>query len=175
MKKQIIKSINFILIMSLTLSGCYKMEDGAYVEPITIYEKINGTWNLSSLKYVDGFAKFNNIEPNEENLTNWFNYKDFQLVLNVDDKNNPTDYNVLGDVPELFPSSGYWQLSSSFQTTNSQPIFINLYSDLEKTKQIGRLNLISIPGANNNMEIALERKSNDVPLTSYVFKLFLAN
>lgn len=164
-----------LLIILLILSGCYKTEDGMYVEPITIYEKIDGAWSLSSLKYVDGFAKSNNIEPTEENITNWFNYKDFQLILNVDENFKPNDYSVLGDVPELFPSNGYWQLSSAFQTTNSQPIFINLYSDLEKTKQIGTLRLVSIPGANNTLEIALERKSNDVPLTSYVFKLVLAN
>lgn len=164
-----------IFILTLQLAGCYKTEDGEYIEPITIYEKINGKWNLSSLKYIDAFAKSNNIEPSEENLSNWFNYKDFQLTLNVDENNVPSDYSVTGDVPELFPSNGYWQLSSAFQTTNSQPIFINLYSDSNKTNQIGTLRLISIPGANNTLEIALERKSNDVPLTSYVFKLFLAN
>lgn len=164
-----------LLIISFHLGGCYKVEDGGYVEPITIYEKINGVWNLSSLKYIDEFAKSNNIEPNEENLTNWFNYKDFQLTLNVDENNQPNDYSVSGDVPELFPSVGYWELSSAFPTTNMQPVLINLYSDASKTELSGQLQLTSIPGVNTNMEIQLVRASNEVAFASYVFKLFPAN
>jgi len=163
------------LLLAFQFAGCYKTDDGAYVEPITIYEKIHGVWNLSSLKYVDEYAKSNNIEPNEDNLTNWFNYKDFQLTLNVDESNQPVDYSVAGDVPELIPSTGYWKLSSAFPTTNMQPVLINLYADAAKTDLTGQLHLISIPGVSTNMEVQLVRSSNNVAFASYMFKLFPAN
>lgn len=172
------KKINFpLIILSVVLlfSGCFETEEGTYVAPITTYEKVKGVWNLSSLVLKDDYAASLDLEPSEVNLTNLFNFNNLQLTLNVDDNNQPLDYIVNGDIPKLFPTSGYWELSSSFPTTNLEPALIYLYSDVEKTNKIGELNLTAIPTGNNSMEIRLIRSSNQVPFATYIFKFFPSN
>jgi hypothetical protein len=164
-----------IIIIVLLFLGCSETDDGTYVEPISTCEKIKGVWNLSSLIYKDDYANSLELEPSEVNLTNVFNFNNLQLTLNVDDKNQPLDYAVSGNVPKLFPAVGYWELSSSFPTTNLEPILIHLYSDTQKSNKIGELNLTSIPSGNNNMEIRLIRSSSQVPFATYIFKFFPSN
>lgn len=159
-------------MMCLFAISCDNTEDGSYVDPITIYEKVNGNWGLTNLKMVDDFAKASKIEPSEENLSTYFNYEDFKLKFNVDEKNNPTSYEVTGNVPPLFAPKGYWQLSSDFQPTNpGNAIKIYLYSDAQKTQKTDELRLSSVPGKNGEMEIQLSRTSGGVAFVSYVFKL----
>ncbi len=155
--------------------GCDNTDDGSYVAPITLYEKVNGNWGLTNLKMVDEVAKANNIEPNEENLSTYFNYEDFKIKFNVDEKNNPTSYEVTGDVPPLFAPKGYWSLSSDFQQTNGVGTKIYLYSDAQKTQKTDELRLASVPGKNKEMQIQLVHSSGGVAFVSYVFKLNAIN
>lgn len=162
--------------MCLTVIGCDNTEDGSYVDPITLYEKVNGNWGLTNLKLVDEFAIVNAIEPHEENLSTYFNYEDFKIKFNVDEKNQPTSYEVLGDVPPLFAPKGFWRLSSDFQQTNaSGPVSIYLYSDAQKTQKTDELKLTSIPGNNDEMELKLVHSSGGSAYASYVFKLTAIN
>ena len=170
-----IKIYFFLLLVPLLFSKCQETVDGDFVSPITTYEKIKGTWYLSSLILKDDYANSLEIEPSELNLTNVFNFNDFQLTLNVNDNNEPLDYSVNGAVPKLFPTEGFWNLSTSFPTTNLEPTLIYLYADLAKSTKIGELHLTSIPSGNNNMEIRLVRSSNDVPFATYIFKFFPSN
>lgn len=163
------------LIIVFQLPGCYQIEDGSYVEPITTFEKINGTWNLTKLTMVDNYAKANAFDPVEMDLTSWFNFETLQIKLNVDENNTPTTYEVGGTMPELFPKSGYWDLSSAFPNTNLTAPAINLYGSAAKTDKIGELLLTSVPGASSEAEIQLVRYADDVPYVSYVFKLTSAN
>lgn len=155
--------------------SCDNTEDGSYVDPITLYEKVNGNWALTNLKMVDEVAKANKIEPNEENLSTYFNYEDFKIKFNVDEKNNPTSYEVTGNVPPLFAAKGYWALSSDFQPTNNGANKIYLYSDAQKTQKTDELRLISVPGKNEEMQIQLTRTSGGVDFVSYIFKLNAIN
>jgi Domain of unknown function (DUF5004) len=167
------KSIYWVaLMMCLFAIGCDNTEDGSYVDPITIYEKVNGNWGLTNLKMVDEFAKANKIEPNEENLSTYFNYEDFKIKFNVDERNNPTTYEVTGNVPPLFAPKGYWQLSSDFQpTTPGNAVKIYLYSDSQKTQKTDELRVTSMPGKGGEMELQLARVSGGATFLSYVFKL----
>ena len=167
------KSIYWLaFMMCLFAIGCDNTDDGSYEDPISIYEKVNGNWGLANLKMVDEFAKANKIEPSEENLSTYFNYEDFKIKFNVDEKNNPTSYEVSGNVPALFALKGYWQLSSAFQpTTPGNAIKIYLYSDAQKTQKTDELRLTSIPGKGGEMEIQLARTSGGTTFLSYVFKL----
>lgn len=160
-----------LVFFCLLFIACSETDNGSYQEPITIYEKINGEWKLMNLKMVDEFAKANSIEPNEQNLSALFNYQDFKITFNLDDKMQPTTYNVSGNVPPIFQLNGYWQLSSSFQTTSAEAIEIALYSDEQKTNKTDNLRLTSVPGSNKEMEIQLVRKSSGVPFISYIFNL----
>ena len=163
-------------MMCLFAIGCDNTEDGSYVDPITIYEKVSGNWGLTNLKMVDVFAKANKIEPNEENLSTYFNYEDFKIKFNVDEKNNPTSYEVTGNVPPLFAPKGYWRLSTDFQPTNpGNPVKIYLYSDAQKTQKTDELRVGSIPGKNGEMEIQLDHASGGIVFVSYVFKLTAIN
>ncbi|MBZ4033953.1 DUF5004 domain-containing protein [Flavobacterium sp. 17A] len=170
------KSLYWIAFMMCFFAiGCDNTEDGSYVDPITLYEKVNGNWALTNLKMVDEVAKANKIEPNEENLSTYFNYEDFKIKFNVDEKNQPTSYEVTGNVPPLFAPKGYWALSSDFQPTNGGANKIYLYSDAQKTTKTDELRLISVPGKNEEMQIQLTRTSGGVDFVSYVFKLTAIN
>ncbi|WP_459641201.1 DUF5004 domain-containing protein [Flavobacterium sp. CGRL2] len=130
---------------------------------------------MANLKMVDEVAKANKIEPNEENLSTYFNYEDFKINFSVDEKNQPTTYEVTGNVPPLFAPKGYWALSSAFQPTNSGATRIYLYSDAQKTQKTDELRLISVPGKNDEMQIQLTHSSDGVDFVSYVFKLNAIN
>lgn len=160
-----------LFFLGLLALGCNELEDGSYVEPITVYEKIHGSWNLMNLKMVDEFAKANNIMPSEQNLSSLFNYDTFQITFNVDNNMQPSSYMVTGNVPPLFQLNGYWKLSSSFQPTSPGAIEIFLYSDEQKVNGTDTLLLTSIPGSNQEMEIQLVRKSGGTAFVSYVFNL----
>ncbi|MGQ1946185.1 DUF5004 domain-containing protein [Geofilum sp. OHC36d9] len=159
----------------LQLEGCSKTEDGSYVAPITIYEKINGMWSLDKLTYVDEIAKANDLSLIEEDLSSWFNYSDFLLQLNVDDENQPTTYEVTGDVPPLFSPTGYWSLTSDFVNSDLTAVRINLFDDASKQEMTDQLRIIAVPGSSQEMQIQLVRTSNDVAFASYLFKLSKAN
>ncbi|MEP6929530.1 MAG: DUF5004 domain-containing protein [Flavobacterium sp.] len=163
------------VVMCLMAIGCDNTEDGSYVDPITIYEKVNGNWGLTNLKMVDESAKANKIEPNEENLSTYFNYEDFKINFTVDTQNRPTSYEVTGNVPPLFAPKGYWGLSSDFQQTNASAVKIYLYSDAQKTQKTDELRVISVPGKNEEMQLQLMRTSGGVAFVSYVFKLNAIN
>jgi len=169
------KIIYLFAIISLFAVGCNEQDDGGHVDPITIYEKINGEWGLMNLKMVDDFAKTNAIEPSEQNLSTLFNFEDFKISFNVDEKMQPTSYVVSGNVPPLFALNGYWDLNSPFQQTNGGAAIINLYSDEAKTQLTDQLRLTSVPGSNDEMEIQLRRASGGTVFVSYVFKLFAIN
>lgn len=169
------RSIYLLVILGLLTLGCNEQDDGERVAPITLYEKINGTWGLMNLKMVDEFAKANAIEPHEQDLSTYFNYADFQIKFNVDDKMQPTTYEVLGNVPPLFAANGYYELSTNFQPTNSNGVRIRLFSDAAHTAPTDELRLTSVPGSNEEMEIQLVRTSGGAPFVSYVFKLNAIN
>ncbi len=171
------KSIYWLAVfMCLMTISCDNTEDGSYVDPITLYEKVNGNWGLTNLKMVDESAKANAIEPSEQNLSTYFNYEDFKIKFNVDEKMNPTSYEVLGDVPPLFAAKGFWRLSSDFQQTNaSGPVRIYLYSDAQKTQKTDELRLTSVPGNSDEMELQLVHSSGGIAFVSYVFKLTAIN
>ncbi len=155
--------------------GCDNTDDGSYVEPITLYEKVNGNWGLTNLKMVDEVAKANKIEPSEENLSTYFNYEDFKIKFNVDEKNQPTSYEVTGNVPPLFAPKGFWALSSAFQSTTGAGTKIYLYSDAQKTQKTDELSLIAVPGKSKEMQFQLAHSSGGVDFVSYVFKLNAIN
>lgn len=164
-----------MIVLSFSFQSCQKIDDGEFVEPITIFEKIKGDWTLSSLTYVDDYAKSINLEPYEYNLSGWFNFDNLSISLSVDDNNKPTSFLINGSVPEIIPLNGFWNLSSPYPSTNLEPLLINLYDDAQNNNLIGTLNLTSIPGANNFMEIRLIHSSSQLPFSTYVFKFYPSN
>lgn len=174
MRTRILLFVCFMFFASF-YSGCKKPDDGVYVDPITLYEKVKGTWKLNEILQIDETAKIAGIAPDEISLFSQFDFKNFSIALNVDAGNQPTSYLVSGNVPELFPKEGFWDLNSPFPAANGSGPTINLYSNSGKTTLIGQLYIVSMPGAQPEMEFKLTRKAAGVPFVSYQYKLSSTN
>jgi hypothetical protein len=136
-----------------------------------LYEKIGGTWAITGITQVDEVAKASSLSPVEETLTTKFNFKSFVIALNVDASFQPTTFEVTGKAPELFASSGYWQLDKPFVHADQTSSNILLFSDEARTQQIEKLTITTIPGTKDVLEFSLTRMDNGSPFVSYVYKL----
>lgn len=164
-----------LMVFVLPFAACNDTDDGSYVAPITLYEKVKGSWTLNNVIQVDETAKVSGIKPDEMSLYSRFGFESLNITLNVDAENQPTSYKVGGTAPELFPNEGYWDLDTSFPYASGTAPTINLYSDAAKTSLTGRLTITSVPGAKSEMELKLTRKSKDVAFVSYVYQLSSLN
>jgi hypothetical protein len=160
-----------LLFMILPFSGCDPVtDDGSYVDPITLYEKVGGSWKLADIRQVDETAKAAGISPSEIGLYAQFQFGSLAIELKTEN-NQPVLYQVTGGAPELFPNTGYWQLDTEFPYANGTAPKILLYSDAAKTVKTGELSITSMPGAKQEMELKLTRTSKGVPFVSYLYSL----
>ena len=160
-----------LLFMILPFSGCDPVtDDGSFVDPITLYEKVGGNWNLADIRQVDETAKAAGISPNESSLYAQFSFGTLAFELKTEN-NQPASYQVTGSAPELFPNTGFWQLDTEFPFADGTAPKILLYSDAAKTVKIGELSITSMPGARTEMELRLTRTTQGVPFVSYIYSL----
>lgn len=171
--KRAVVIVFLLMVVAQLFVGCYKSDDGTYTDPITIYEKIGGTWGLTKITQVDEIAVASSLDPDDFVLTNEFNFKTFTITLNVDETFNPTTFEVGGSAPELFIKTGYWELSSAFPTTDASAIRILLYTDEAKTQLADELSVTTLPGSKSTLEFKLTRSSNGTPYVSYQYALKL--
>ncbi|MBN1925595.1 MAG: DUF5004 domain-containing protein [Prolixibacteraceae bacterium] len=165
--------ILFLLVLTQFITGCYQTDDGTFTEPITIYEKIGGTWLLTKITEVDEIAVASSLKPDNITLTNYFNFKTFTITLNVDENNQPTTFEVGGSSPELFLKNGYWDLSNPFPNTDATAVKIRLYSDDSKSDPVDELDIMALPGRRATLEFYLTREANDIPYVTYQYALKL--
>ncbi len=154
------------------LIRCEKQDDGNYVLPITRYELIKGKWKLNSIKMVDELAKANNQKPFEMALTSEFNFTTMVIELKVDSSSGsikPTGFEVTGNAPALFASSGYWDMDVPYARSDGKASKIRLYSDKAKTQLLDELELTAVPGKENKLEFRLVRYSEGNPYLSYTY------
>jgi hypothetical protein len=149
--------------------SCNKTDDGTYTAAITLYEKIGGTWKITSIKEVDEIAKASSIKPNEVLLLSKFNFTTFVISLAVDENSEPTTYTVEGTAPNLFEPTGYWKLDNPFPHTDNISSKIQLFSDQAKTQMTDELVVSAIPGVKNVLQFNLVRKSNGIPFVTYQY------
>ncbi len=159
----------------LLLTACATTDDGAYVAPISISEKIGGQWSAISIKQTDELAKAAGETVTDLGLSRQFSFISFSINFGTDAKNNPTSYTVTGDAPALIPVSGYWGMPNLYPNTDTSPNEIYLYSDQAKTKKIATLTLSSVPGLLDVFEFKLTRRSNGVAFVSYTYRLCKVN
>lgn len=171
--KVYLKHFTVFLLLTIMFSfvACNDTDDGSFVEPITIYEKIRGNWKTTFVKQIDEVAKSKSESPSEMTITDLFNFSTFSIALNVDANNKPTEYKVGGTAPELFPKSGYWNLDYEFPNTNGTATKLNLYSDAAKTNKVGELSITATPGATSVLELKFTRKTQGTDFVSYVYNL----
>jgi hypothetical protein len=163
-----------VILLSLALAlGCEKVDDGNYVRPLTIYEKIMGKWSLTSVKQVDEIALAGGVKPNELDLTTKFTFKTFKITLNVDSTNEvkPTTYLVEGTAPALFNAQGYWDLDKPYSHTDGTVSKLYLYSDEAKTTLTNEIDVVTVPGTKAVLGLKLIRSDNGTPFLSYTYSL----
>lgn len=168
-----LKPLYALLLLSLMsgtiFTACNDTDDGSYVKPITLGEKIHGKWTLSSMKQVD--------ETNGQSLdlSGRFNFTSFSIDLKADADNNPTTFSVEGSAPALLPASGSWNMENPFTNADGTASKIILYSDASQSTKVGELTVTATPGANRVLEFKLTRKVKGQPFVSYVYNLLPAN
>lgn len=155
--------------------ACEKTDDGSYAAPLTLYEKLAGTWQLTGLLQIDELAKASAITPDEMELKSQFGFTSLSISLNVDTDSLPTTFEVTGGAPALFIESGYWDLDNAFINADGTSNKILLYSDEAKSDVVDELSLVTIPGARTILEFKLTRIADDVPFVSYQYKFKKAN
>jgi hypothetical protein len=168
----------FLLLAAVatSLGGCTDpTDDGKYTDPITLYEKVQGDWSLVNLTQTDETAKAASLQPQEMSIYSQFEFGTFAISFDVDATFAPTTYEVTGSAPNLFPASGYWDLSTEHPQANATAPVIRLYSDASLSTLIGELAVTSTPGANPEMDLRLTRTSDGVPFVSYTYKLSPTN
>lgn len=162
-----IKNFVQVVLGALVISSCTN-DDGTYTEPITMYEKIGGTWNLSRIKQVDELAVANKSGVTEMDLTDYF--ETFSISLNETDSHSPSTFTTSG-APEILPSEGFWKLDRAFQNWDGSPVKVQFFSDAACTNQTGEVSITSVPGSVPLMELTMTRSTNGTPFVSYVYTL----
>ena len=153
------------LLLALTVitgvGACSTIDDGSYVEPIRLYEKIEGKWVLNSLIQTD--------ETNAKNmtLTNELNFDTFVLSLNRDQNGQPTTFSVEGAAPELLPLQGVWTLDNPF--TKSDGTAVQLLLKGKGDSQW--LTITTVSGNSQTLEFKLLRTVSGKPFVSYTYNL----
>ena len=160
----------FVLIGMLAVT-CDKNEDDENVNPITLYDKVNGEWEIESLLQTDEIAKANASELSEMDLTQIFDFSTLQIKLNVNEEMEPVGFEVTGDAPALFITEGYWDLDNPFPKTDGSNNIIRLYADESKTVIIDELELVTVPGTQTVLEMQLVRKSAGSAYVSYLYSM----
>jgi len=159
----------------ILFTSCATTDDGVYVAPISIAEKISGQWSAISVKQTDEIAKAAGESETDLGLSRQFSFISFSIDFGTDDKKNPTYYTVTGDAPALIPVSGFWGMPNLFTNTDTSPNEIYLYADQAKTIKTATLTLSSVPGLLDVFEFKLTRRTNGVPFVSYTYRLCKVN
>ena len=132
------------LVVSFTslLSSCNVTEDGSYVAPISINEKIHGKWSLQSLDQTD------EITMKKMSLTDALQFKTFAITLNATAEGTPSTFTIEGEAPLLLPTL--------------------LLNDGQKNHEVI---VTAIPGNEKTLAFKLVRKLAGKPFVSYTYNL----
>lgn len=147
------------------LTGCQDIEDGHYVSPITLSEKINGDWVLNSMTQID------EISQSQKDLTGQFAFTSFNIKLDVDENGISDGFTISGQAPALLPSSGTWEMENNFYNSDGSSACIFLKSNGER---VAALTVTAVPGATRTLEFKLTRRQNGRAFVSYVYNLVAA-
>lgn len=170
MKRKAVVILFCVLFFQLMIS-CNKTDDGTFTEPITIYEKMVGTWTITSVTQFDLIAQAAATKPDKVVLTSKFDFKTFAITFSTDENYNPTTFKVDGTSPELFLQSGFWKLNNPFPNTDGSALLIELYADEAKTQLIDQLAITAVPGAKATLQFDLIRNANGIPYVNYQYLL----
>lgn len=186
-KNKYLSGILLLLFGVFSFSACDpSTDDGSYVEPISLYEKIGGTWTLTDLVMTDENAEngwLTNIDgtttqskeaspKTEMSINGALGYDQFIMKLNVNESNRPTTYSVETSAKVSYiPHEGYWELDGDFTNPTGTSPIVYIYSDAAKANLIASYTVTAVPGATNTMELKFTRYVSGKAHMTYVYKL----
>lgn len=148
-----------LLVMgSFLLTSCDNTDDGSYVAPVTLYEKIGGKWILNTVTQTDESTS------KTMDLTSLFDFNSLVINLNTDAKGEPTTFTVDGTAPAILPVSGTWKMENAFVNSDGSSATILLNDQV-------RLTVTSLPGSKQVLEFKFTRKFNGKAFVSYTYNL----
>lgn len=155
------KTIKTLLLLSALaptalLTSCATTEDGDYVTPIQLTEKIGGNWVLNSITQTD------ETNATEMALTTLLNFDSFGLALN-----DGGQFTVTGNAPKLLPMSGTWELDNNFVKSTGDATQLLLKGSDGSV----RLTVTATPGNNPELGFQLTRKQGGQAFVSYKYSL----
>lgn len=159
-KKTAFKALALMLLLgSMVLGSCSDIDDGGYVDPIKLTEKVNGQWQISSIVQVD------EVNATELDLTDKLQFDSFGLTLD-----EAGAFTVTGSAPALLPTSGTWALDNNFvKSTGDAAVLLLTGAD-----GVRQLTITSVPGATPELGFTLTRKQQGQAFVSYKYSLVSA-
>ena len=140
----------------LVLSSCSTTEDGSFVDPIKLTEKIGGNWMLNSITQVD------ETSGNEMTLTNLLGFDTFCINLSEGGQ-----FSISGNAPKLIPTTGTWELDNNYVKSTGEATQLLLKGSEGDVK----LTVASTPGATPELGFQLSRTSEGKAFLSYKYSL----
>lgn len=146
---------------ALMLTSCSTTDDGSYVEPISLYEKVKGNWVINTMTQTD--------EGNTQtlDLTSVLDFDTFKINLEADSQNKPATFSITGTAPLLLPLNGTWDLDYPYTHSDNTASSILLTAS-DGTKKLA---ITGVPGTVNTLEFRLTRTINGEPYVSYTYNL----
>ena len=156
--KQAIKAFVLLLTLAPTAlcTSCATTEDGDYVAPIQLTEKIGGNWVLNSIVQTD------ETTATDLTLTTLLDFDTFGI--NLSDGGN---FSVTGNAPRLLPTNGTWELDNNFVKSTGEATQIVLRG----SEGAATLTITATPGAKPELGFQLTRKQGGQAFVSYKYSL----
>jgi hypothetical protein len=156
--KEFIKSLLLLtaLVPMMLFTSCATTDDGDYVAPIQLTEKIGGNWVLNTIVQTD------ETNATELALTSLLGFDTFNLNLSEGGQ-----FSVSGNAPKLLPTSGTWELDNNFVKSTGDAIQLIL----KGSEGIATLTVTTTPGAKPELGFQLTRKQGGHAFVSYKYSL----
>ena len=156
--KKTIKALLLVLALApmTLLTSCATTEDGDYVAPIQLTEKIGGNWVLNSIVQTD------ETNATELALTTLLDFDSFGLSLT-----DGGQFSVTGNAPKLLPTSGTWELDNNFVKSTGEATQLLL----KGSDGTAKLTITATPGVKPELGFQLTRKQGGQAFVSYKYSL----
>lgn len=156
--KTALKALVLLLVAmpAMMLSSCSDVDDGGYVDPIKLTEKVNGQWVVSSITQTDV------LTGKDLNLTEKLGFSSFGINLGVNGS-----FTVDGEAPKLLPTRGTWSLDNEFVKSNNDATQI-LLNDGSATTAV---TVTKSPGSARELEFRVIHTDGGEPYVTYTYNL----
>ena len=150
----------FLLFIALAPTAlfisCATTDDGDYVSPIQLTEKIGGNWVLNSITQTD------ETNATDLALTTLLDFDTFGINLGENGQ-----FAVSGNAPKLLPTSGTWELDNNYVKSTGEANRILL----KGSEGTAILTVTATPGAKPELGFQLTRKQGGQAFVSYKYNL----